>query len=265
MTLSQSSAFGRQLKYWRGQRGFSQLDLAAEAAMSQRHVSFIESGRSRPGEDVVLRVAEALDVPLRDRNSLLLAAGLTPRFRELPYAHEDIAPFRAAIDRMLETHEPYPAFVIDRWWTLVDANAAGRKLFPVSTGEAVNVIDVFFSPGPARDMIENFDEVAAQSLQRLRHEIAGCGPDERLQALLERAEGYLKDISPDALAGADDPSALVVCPRLRIGDQSVATLSMVARFGNTREINLDELRVELIYPADEAAGRVFRDLSASPG
>lgn len=265
MTLSQSSAFGRQLKYWRGQRGFSQLDLAAEAAMSQRHVSFIESGRSRPGEDVVLRVAEALDVPLRDRNDLLAAAGLAPRFPELPYAHADIAPFRAAIKRMLENHEPYPAFVIDRWWTLVDANSAGRKLFPVSTEEPVNVIDVFFSPGPARDMIENLDEVAAQSLQRLRHEIAGCGPDPRLQALLERAEGYLKDITPDAVTAADDPSALVICPRLRIGDQSVATLSMVARFGNTREINLDELRVELIYPADEAADRVFRGLSALTG
>ncbi len=265
MTHSQPSAFGRQLKYWRNQRGFSQLDLAAEATMSQRHVSFIESGRSRPGEDVVLRVAEALDVPLRDRNSLLMAAGLTPRFPELPYAHEDIAPFRSAIERMLESHEPYPAYVIDRWWMLVDTNAAGRKLFPVATDQPVNVVDAFLSPGPVRDMIENFDEVAAIFLQRLRHEVAGCGPDERLQGLVARAEGYLSDLSPDTLAVGDDPSALVICPRLRIGDASVATLSMIARFGNTREINLDELRVELIYPADEAADRVFRGLSDSLG
>lgn len=265
MTQSQTSPFGRQLKYWRNQRGFSQLDLAAEAAMSQRHVSFIESGRSRPGEDVVLRVAEALDVPLRERNSLLMAAGLTPRFPELPYAHEDIAPFRAAIERMLQNHEPYPAYVIDRWWMLVDTNAAGRKLFPVPADEPVNVVDVFLSPGPVRDMIENFDEVAAIFLQRLRHEIAGCGSDERLQALLSRAEGYLSDLPADTLAAGDDPSALVICPRLRIGDARVDTFSMVARFGNTRVINLDELRVELIYPADEAGERVFRDLSDSPG
>ena len=123
---SQHSPFGRQLKVWRRQRGWSQLDLAAAAGLSQRYVSFIETGRSRPGEDVVLRVAEALDVPLRERNNLLQSAGLAPRFPELPLSHESIAPFRAAIEHILRIHEPYPAYVIDRWWNVVDTNRAGR-------------------------------------------------------------------------------------------------------------------------------------------
>lgn len=260
-SAAQIPAFGRQLKHWRRQQGLSQLALASAADLSQRHLSFIETGRSRPGEDVVLRVAEALDLPLRERNNLLLAAGLTPCFADLPLSHDAIAPFRAAIERMLETHEPYPAYVIDRWWDVVDANAAGWRLFPVARDGPVNAVDVFLAPGPVRDMVENFDAVAWAFLQRLRLEIAGSGPDARLQALLERAEGYLKDLPPPASNTSEPGSELVICPRLRVGDQTVATLSMIARFGNTREVNLDELRVEMLFPADAAAVAFFHGLA----
>ncbi len=259
-----TSAFGRQLKQWRRQHGVSQLELATAAQLSQRYVSFIETGRSRPGEAVVLRVGEALDLPLRERNTLLLAAGLAPRFPELPLGHGTVAPFRAAIDRMLKTHEPYPAYVIDRWWNVVDVNAAGRHLWPVPEGGPTNAVDTFLAPGPVRDMIENFDDVAWVFLQRLRHEIAGSGPDPRLHALLERAESYLKDVAPAASATGDAGTDLVICPRLRIGDRTIATLSMIARFGNTREVNLDELRVELMFPADAAAESFFHELANRP-
>jgi transcriptional regulator with XRE-family HTH domain len=211
-SAQQTSAFGRQLKLWRRQHGLSQLELANAAQLSQRYVSFIETGRSRPGEAVVLRVGEALDLPLRARNTLLLAAGLAP-------------------------------------------------LFPVVEDGPTNAVDTFLRPGPVRDMIENFDDVAWIFLQRLRHEVASSGPDPQLHALLERAESYLSDITPSASASADAGADLVICPRLRIGDQIVATLSMIARFGNTQEVNLDELRVELIFPADPAAESFFHELA----
>ena len=260
-TLSQAPAFGRYMKQWRRQRGLSQLDLAVRADVSQRHVSFIETGRSRPREDVVHKVAEALEVPLRDRNILLEAAGLAPSYPEVPLSDGAAAPFRAAIRQMLESHEPYPAYVINRWWDLIDANAAGRRLFP-QTGEGpFNFVDGFLGPGPMRDMIENFSAVGWMGLRRLRREVADSGPDERLQDLLERAEAYMKDIPADT----ENPgSELVVCPHFRIGNQVIKTVSMVARFGTAREVTLDELRIELVFPRDEVAEAFFRYSAQTP-
>lgn len=259
-TASPPSPFGQQLNYWRRQRGYSQLELATVANLSQRYVSFIETGRSRPREGVVLRIAEALDLPLRDRNSLLLAAGLNPRFPELPISDDTVAPFRAAIKHMLDTHEPYPAFVIDRWWNVVDANAAGWRFFPSPDNQVINAVDTFLAHGPVRDMIENFDTVAWTFVQRLQHEVAASGPDPRLQSLLDRAHSYLQDIPPPDWSQNPGPE-LVICPRLRIGDQVISTLSMIARFGNSREVNLEELRVELVYPADADADALFRTMA----
>ena len=261
---TQISAFGHQIKHWRRQRGLSQLALATNAQLSQRYLSFIETGRSRPGEDVVLRVAEALDLPLRERNNLLLAAGLAPRYPELPLSHDAVVPFRSAINRMLESHEPYPAYVINRWWDVVDANTAGWRLFPTPNTPidmSINAVDAFLAPGPIREMIENFDTVAWGFLQRLRHEIASSSLDHRLQTLLERAESYLNDLTPPVQTNIDAGSELVICPRLRIGNQTISTLSMIARFGHTREVSLEELRVELLYPADQTAELFFHDLA----
>ena len=253
-TLGQVTAFGRHLKQWRRQRGLSQLELAVRADVSQRHVSFIETGRSRPREDVVHKVAEALEVPIRDRNILLEAAGLAPSYPEVPLSDEAAAPFRSAMRKMLESHEPYPAYVINRWWELTDANAAGRRFFPQTGDGPINLVDAFFG-GPMREMVENFSDVAWMFLRRMQREVADSGPDERLQELLERAEAYMKDIPVDI----ENPgSELVVCPHLRIGDQVIKTVSMVARFGTAREVTLDELRVELIFPRDEEAEAFFR-------
>ena len=238
-----TTAFGRHMKQWRRQRGLSQLELATRAGVSQRHISFLETGRSRPREDLVNRVTEALEVPLRHRNTLLASAGLAPGFPEMALTDAAVAPFREAIDRMLAAQEPYPAYVINRWWDVVDANAAGRRLFPMEPGSTPNAVDAFIGPGIYREMIENFPAVAWGFLHRLRREVADAGPDERLQALLERAEGYLEDVP---YAEDEQGSELVICPRLRIGDQVVRTISMVAQFGSVREVTLDELRVELI-------------------
>ena len=155
-TRSQVTAFGLHMKQWRRQRGLSQLDLAVRADMSQRYVSFIETGRSRPRADVVQRVAEALDVPLRDRNILLETAGLAPIYPEVLLSDGTAEPFRNAIRKMLESHEPYPAYVINRWWELIDANAAGTRIFPDTGDGPINLIDAILGPGPIHEMIENF-------------------------------------------------------------------------------------------------------------
>ena len=254
-TLGQVTAFGRYIKQWRRQRGLSQLDLAIRADVSQRHVSFIETGRSRPREDVVHRVAEALEVPIRDRNILLEAAGLARSYPEVLLSDDVCAPFCNAVQMMLDSHEPYPAYVINRWWELIDANAAGRRIFPETGDGPINLVDAILGPGPVRAMIENFSVVGWVFLRRMRMEAANSGPDDRLQELVERAEGYMKDVPVDDEIPDDE---LTICAHLRIGDQVIKTVSMVARFGTAREVTLDELRVELIFPRDEEAEAFFR-------
>jgi transcriptional regulator with XRE-family HTH domain len=252
-----ATAFGRQLRLWRSWARLSQLDLAERAGLSQRHVSFIETGRTRPGTDVVLRMAAALEIPLRDRNRLLESAGLAPHYPEVQLSDRVSAPFRAAIARLLEAHDPYPAFVINRWWDVVDANSTARRLFPEATEGTQNAVELFLGPGGMRDVIENFADVAGMYLRRLQAEVAEASDDRSLQ-LLARAKALLADV--DLGTGRSDE--LVICPRLRFGSELVSTATMVARFGATREVTLDELRVELIFPADDAA-RLFFERHAS--
>lgn len=232
----------------------SQLDLAARAEVSQRHVSFIETGRARPRADVVRRVSDALGIPLRDRNRLLEAAGLAATYPEVPLDDATIAPFRAAVERLLAAHDPFPAYVVDRWWDIVATNDAGRRLFPQAADGITNAVEAFLSPGGIRDMVVNFPEIASLYLRRLEAEVAESS-DERLQGILARAKILLADVP---LADSSEQGDLVICPRLRIGDEIVGTVTMVARFGATREVTLDELRVELVFPADDAADAYFR-------
>ena len=254
-TLGQGPAFGRYMKMWRRQRGISQLELAVRADLSQRHVSFIETGRSRPRQDVVHRVAEALEVPIRDRNVLMEAAGLAHSYPEVLLSDDVCAPFSNAIRMLLEAHEPYPAYVINRWWELVDANAAGRRVFPQTGDGPINLVDAILGPGPNREMIDNFPAVAWVFLRRIRREATNSGPEERLQELLERAEAYIKDVPVDV---ESRDAELAICAHFRIGDQVIKTVSMEARFGTAREVTLDELRVELVFPRDEEAEAFFR-------
>ena len=253
-----ATAFGRQLRLWRSWARLSQLDLALRAGLSQRHLSFVETGRSRPGTDVVLRLATALDIPLRDRNRLLESAGLAHHYPEVELTDGISAPFRAAVSRLLEAHEPYPAFVLNRWWEVVDANAAARRLFPAGAEGFPDAVEAFLAPGGLREIVENFGEVAGMYLRRLQAEVAEAS-DERSLRLLARAKELLADVP----LGSDIGDGLVICPRLRFGDEVVSTATMVARFGATREVTLDELRVELVFPADDAA-RAFFERQSHP-
>ncbi|MCA9554294.1 MAG: helix-turn-helix transcriptional regulator [Myxococcales bacterium] len=251
------SPFGRELRRWRQVRGLSQLRLAAEAGTSPRYLSFVETGRSRPSQAVVLRLAEALEVPLRERNRMLTAAGLSPVFPERPLTADALSPYKRIIDTLLTQQEPFPAFVFDRAYRLIDANAAARRLVPDL--ERLGWIDAVFTPGsPVRAMMENIGEAGWAAVDIMRRE--SDGPTEAIAAAIQRLEEHLADVPrpPATEAAAGSP---VVTTRFRLGDQLVTTVTTIVRFDVARDVTLDELRVELVFPADEASAQVMRALA----
>ncbi len=263
-----ATSFGLQLKHWRSVRRMSQLDLSLHAGVSARHVSFLETGRSRPGQEVVLRLAEALDVPLRDRNDLLRAVGLPTHYPEARLSDEALAPYRNIIDQMLGHHAPYPGFVLDRWWNMVEANRPAEALLlggrTLKDGP-LNMLDWISMP-EVQAMIVNWDEARWAGIQRLRREVDEAGGDETLAGLLAGALKLAEGVPKPAPEYSDSP---VLCTRLRVpGDDGevheLSVLSTIARFGTTREITLDELRIELLFPADAVTEAFFRR-AAIPG
>ena len=238
----------------------SQLELATEAGTTPRHLSFIETGRSRPGANLVIRLASALDVPIRERNALLAAAGLPPAYPSLALDDEAMKPVRSVLDRLLRTHEPYPAWVGTRGFRFLAANETAEALFPglmALTPEAI--VDLWFGPGPFRDLVENWQDVVWAGVASLRREVARAN-DDALAQLLRRAEGHAKTIPPpDPKARPELP---VVCPRLIVGDRRVRTISTVVRFDTAIEVTASELRVELMFPADDESDAFFRERRA---
>lgn len=240
----------------------SQLDLAAAAATTPRHLSFVETGRSRPGTDLVLRLAEALDVPIRERNALLGAAGLPPAFPQLALDDEAMKPIQRVLQRILTSHEPYPAWVGSRGFRFLASNRAAEALFPgLCAMSPAAVVEMWFGPGPFRELVENWQDVVWAGVASLRREAARAS-DPALDDLVRRAEAHVKNIpaaGPDAL-----PELPVVCPRLRMGGRRVRTISTVMRFDTAIEVTASELRVELMFPADDDSERFFRELASVP-
>src|SRR3954468_24465144 len=211
------AGFGTMLRSWRSTRRMSQLELASAAGVSSRHLSFIETGRARPSREMVVHLAEQLEVPLRERNGLLTAAGFAPLYRETPLTAPEMDAARAAIDLVLQSH-PYPAIAVDRRWDLVNANAPAMALVegvdPALLGPPLNVYRVSLHPDGLRPRIENFDEYADHLLARLQHQVA-VSADDDLAALLEEMRGYVGRRHPTVSV----PSAQVLLPmRLRRGD-----------------------------------------------
>lgn len=242
--------FGTLLKHWRGVRRISQLDLALSLGMSPRHVSFLETGRSRPTEPTVARLCDGLDVPVSQRNALYRAAGLAPAYIERPMDDPALAPFRSIIRQLLERHEPYPAIVLDRMYKVVQTNRAASRLFPL---DRENALEVFLHPSTGPAMVENWAEVAWAALHRLRREAA---VDEALLPLLEQVEGWLADVPQP-----DEPSGLVACARVRMGDRLLSTITTVARFDAAQDPLVDTLRIELMFPADDETAAFFHALA----
>jgi transcriptional regulator with XRE-family HTH domain len=247
------SRFGELLRRWRTRRGMSQLTLAAAAGTPARHISFLETGRSRPGAELVLRLAAALDVPLRGRNDLLDAAGFAAAYAHHPLGDAVLAPYRRAIAHTLGALDPYPAIVIDRALEIVDANTAAKRLFALpASAPAPTFVELLFGVDGLRERLVNFADIAWAWHDRLVRETSG---DAAAEALLRRVAEELRETARTAGGSAHD---LLICPTLRIGDQLVHTIGMTVRFAPSREVTLQELSIEVLYPRDALAEAVFR-------
>ncbi len=250
--------FGDHLRTWRQRRRMSQLDLALEAEISQKHLSFVESGRSSASREMVLNLAERLGVPLRERNVLLLAAGYAPLFPERSLDDPALAPARAAVELVLKAHEPYPALAVDRQWSMVAANGAVAPLLagvrdPALLAPPVNVLRLSLHPSGLAPAIANLAEWRRHLLERLRHQIA-ITADARLTRLLAELEAY-----PGGEAtGAGDHAGIAVPLRLVTPAGTLSFISTVTVFGTPVDITLSELAVEAFFPADEATARALR-------
>jgi transcriptional regulator with XRE-family HTH domain len=251
---------GRMVRSWRERRRVSQLALAADAQVSQRHLSFIESGRSSPSREMVTRLANSLDVPLRERNALLLAAGFAPSYRDRPLDDPALEHARAGVQRLLTLQEPFPALALDRTWNVVAANAAVPILLAGVDPELLkppqNAIRLSLHPRGLAPLIVNFGEWRAHLLERLRRQLRLTG-DPAIAALIAEAEGY-----SSRAAGPARPEDVAVFLKLRSQVGVLSFLSAVTVFGTAIDITLAELSVESFYPADEATRLALR---AFPG
>jgi transcriptional regulator with XRE-family HTH domain len=253
---------GELLRDWRRRRRLSQLDLAVAAGVSSRHLSFVVTGRSKPSRELLLHLAEHLDVPLRERNSLLLAAGYAPTFRETPLAAPELAPVRAALDTVLAGHDPYPALVVDRRWDVVAMNRSVALLLEgvdPSLLEAPNALRIALSPSGLRPRIVNLAEWSEHLLDRLRRQVLLTGDDDVRALHDELAALPLPDGSTPR--PAEQPPALAVPLRLRHDASDggeLRFLSTVTTFGTALDVTLAELSLEAFLPADEATAAALR-------
>ena len=261
MTTTVRAPVGRLLREWRERRRLSQLELSIQADISTRHLSFVETGRSRPTPEMIVRLTEQLDVPLRERNELLLAGGYAPAYPEHDLDEPALASVREALAQVLRGHEPYPAVLIDRWWDVVDANTA---LAPLLAGCAahlleppINVLRLSLHPDGMAPRIANLGQWRAHLLEQLHRRAVSTG-DPRLAAL----EAELRDY-PAAGDSSTPHSADVVLPlRLRVGDGELALFSIEARVGTASDVTLDDLSIETFYPADAATADYLRSQTA---
>ena len=248
---------GEQLREWRQRRHLSQLDLAALADVSARHLSFIETGRSLPSRAMLLRLGDRLDVPLRERNALFVAAGFAPIYSERRLGDPALAQARNAIALLLRGHEPYPALAVDRHWNL---QAANRALAPFLKGVApellappVNVLRLSLHPDGVAPRIANLGQWRAHLLQRLERQVETSG-DPQLQALHAELLAYP---APEEEEPAD-PAAIVVPMRMHSEVGELSFLSTTTVFGTPVEVSLSELAIESFFPADAKTARVLR-------
>jgi hypothetical protein len=234
--------------------------------VSPRHLSFVETGRSRPSPELVLTLAEHLDVPLRERNTLLLAAGYAPRFQETSLSDPDMHRVRASLQQVLDSHDPYPGVVLDRRWDVVLANTAALRLVSVLPPELCDPVNVFragLHPGGLAAVTTNFDEWGAYLVHQL-HRLVVLTGDRELRELEAEVRAYPTVESLTTSAGWRDWSEtpLLVRCELELGGAPVALFTTLTTFGTPRDITLDELAIELFYPADDATEAVLRAISA---
>jgi transcriptional regulator with XRE-family HTH domain len=259
-TATALPTFGAQLRDWRRRRRLSQLDLALEAGVSTRHLSFIETGRSRPSAEMVLHLADQLDVPLRERNQLLLSAGYAPAYAQRGLDAPEMGPVREAMEQVLRGHEPYPAVVVDRHWGMVAANAAVALLTEGVAADLLeppaNVLRIALHPEGMAPRIVNLAEWRAHLLERLGREAVVTG-DPALATLHAEVAAYPH---PEPAAVSRNPGAadIAVPLRIRAGDEELSLISTVTTFGTATDVTVAELSIESFFPADAATAEALR-------
>jgi len=263
---SQVRPFGEHLRAWRLRRRMSQLDLAGEADISTRHLSFVETGRSVPSREMVLRLAERLEVPLRERNALLVAAGYAPMYRERPLDDPALAAAREAVQLILKSHEPYPALAVDRHWNLLAHNALVPHLLAGVAASLVqppvNVLRLSLHPEGLAPHIANIGQWRHHLFERLRQQIQATG-DTQLQALEQELRTYPMPPDGDATRLEGEVLGIVVPLRFRTPSGVLNLISTTTIFGSPVDVTLQELALETFFPADAFTGEVLRQLAAS--
>lgn len=265
-----SNPFGAALRDWRRHRGWSQLDLSLEAGISSRHLSFLETGRSRPSRAMVFRLLDSLDVPLRERNRILLCAGFAPGYSESNLDDECMRQVKRVLEVMLRRHEPYPAYAMDGAWNLVDSNQTYRRLLERSLPDAParqtrNILRLFFSPDLLRPFVVDWEISAAIVLRRVERQLAGPGACHGLREIFQEIRGYegvetLLESSPPA-----DPPEVFIPVAVRTGETTLRWLTTIITFGGALDVTLDDLVAECFFPADESTERFIDQHFAASG
>ena len=262
---SQVRPFGEHLRAWRLRRRMSQLDLAGEADISTRHLSFVETGRSVPSREMVLRLAERLEVPLRERNALLVAAGYAPMYRERPLDDPALAAAREAVQLILKSHEPYPALAVDRHWNLLAHNALVPHLLAGVAASLVqppvNVLRLSLHPEGLAPRIANIGQWRHHLFERLRQQIQATG-DTQLQALEQELRTYPMPPDGDATRLEGEVLGIVVPLRFRTPSGVLNLISTTTIFGSPVDVTLQELALETFFPADAFTGEQLRAFAA---
>ena len=263
-----ASPVGRILKRWRDLRGLSQLDLALAANTSSRHLSFVETGRAGASRELVHRLCDALDLPLRERNAALLTAGFAPAYRETALHDAAMAQVNHALEHILTQQEPYPAVVMNTYWDILRANAATGRLMAFLLGppaqppsEPPNALRMFFHPDLLRPHIEDWQSAARILVARARREGPAGGPDERMSALIDEVLSYPGVPTDSVGAPLDEDLAPVLSLAFVKDGVRSAWFTTVTTFGTPQDVTLQDLRIESFFPADPETERFARTLA----
>lgn len=263
ISANRGGEVGDLLRHWRKLRGRSQFDLALAANVSQRHVSFVENGRSGPSRELLIKLARTLDIPLRERNRLLLAAGFAPAYAERPFDADTLDAVSKALDRVLRQHEPFPAVVLDRYWHVLRANDAAPRFFGSFVDLSAwprprNLLRLMFDPAGMRPLIANWSEASESLIERVRQEAVGGVLDDETNELIRELEAYGGQTAtrPSTDAGIDQTVTSPVIPlRFQWKEHVLSYFSMVTTVGTPSTVAAQEFRIECMYPLDDDTER----------
>ena len=257
---------GTLLRDWRTARRLSQLDLALNVGVSARHLSYLETGKSQPSREMLTRLADALDLPLRERNAMFVVAGFAPLYRETALTTPEMAPVRQAIEHILKQQEPYPAIVMNRRWDILLVNDAANRVFGrIKPGgpKHANVMRQVFDPNDMRDVILNWEEVAGDMIRHLHNEVAAAPSDTKLRALLDEVLAYPGVPAKWRTRELGAAPLPLLTTMLQGNGLELRFFSTLTTFGTTRDVTIDELRIECMFPVDDATKRLCNGLAAN--